>query len=275
MTDSALETVRRRYAHNIVRLARVDNPRIEEVFATVPREAFLPKPPWILVKSGVLWTSGDPADLYDDVLVVIDRARGINNGEPALHAAWLAAVDPQPGEAVIHVGAGTGYYTAMLSRLVGPQGRVEAYEYEADLAAKAARNLRPYENVRVHAQSAYGRSLPDADVIYVNAGVTAPDIHWLRALKPQGRLVFPWQPRGGWGPAILVRRRPEGYAASALMSVGFIPCSGGMPKEKGHRAGPASGSLAPRSIWLRSERQPDATAIAVYDDVWFSTEEIP
>ena len=85
--------------------------------------------------------SSNPADLYEDVLVVIDRLRGINNGEPALHAAWLAAIDPQPGETVIHVGAGTGYYTAMLSRLVGPGGQVEAYEYEADLAAIAATNL--------------------------------------------------------------------------------------------------------------------------------------
>ena len=37
-------------------------------------------------------------DIYDNVLVSLDRKHGINNGEPALHAAWLAIVDPQPGD---------------------------------------------------------------------------------------------------------------------------------------------------------------------------------
>lgn len=134
MSKTSIETVRRRYAGEILRLAGVDNPRIEAAFATVPREAFLPGPPWRLARLGLLWGTADVFDLYDDVLVVIDRARGINNGEPALHAAWLAAVDPQPGETAIHVGAGTGYYTAILATLVQPGGKVEAYEYEADLA---------------------------------------------------------------------------------------------------------------------------------------------
>jgi protein-L-isoaspartate(D-aspartate) O-methyltransferase len=35
----------------------------------------------------------------------------LNNGQPSLHAALIAAAAPQPGE---HVGAGVGYYTANL-----------------------------------------------------------------------------------------------------------------------------------------------------------------
>ncbi|MDF2811468.1 MAG: SAM-dependent methyltransferase [Microvirga sp.] len=274
MSKTGLERVRRDYAQSILRLAGVTDPRIEEVFATTPREAFLRGPPWTLIRAGFAWSSSDPADLYDDVLVAIDRARGINNGEPALHAAWLAAVDPQPGETVIHVGAGTGYYTAMLARLVDPGGRVYAYEYEPDLAAEAARNLGPDSNVEVRAESAYGRPLPQADIIYVNAGVTAPDDFWLRALKLQGRLLFPWQPHGGWGPALLVTRLAGGYAAQPLMSVGFIGCSGTMPIEHGHPAPSGSGPPAPKAIWLRSDREPDSTAIAVYDEVWFSSDGI-
>jgi protein-L-isoaspartate(D-aspartate) O-methyltransferase len=274
MTASALKTVRRRYAREIVRLAGVRDARIEEAFAEVAREAFLRGPPWTLIRAGAAWTSSNPADLYGDVLVVIDRLRGINNGEPALHAAWLAAVDPQPGETVVHVGAGTGYYTAMLSRLVGPAGQVHAFECEADLAAIAATNLASNANTHLHAESAYGRTLPEADIIYVNAGVPAPDIHWLSAMKPGARLVFPWQPHGGWGPAILVRRKPGGFSAHTLMSVGFIPCSGVMPKER-HREVPSTeGIQSLGSIWLRSERQPDSTAIAVYEDVWFSSEPV-
>ena len=86
---------------------------------------------------GAAMVTRDLADIYNNVLVAIDPERGINNGEPALHAAWIDMVNPQPGETVIHVGAGTGYYTAILALLVQSGGHVEAFEYEADLAAQA------------------------------------------------------------------------------------------------------------------------------------------
>jgi protein-L-isoaspartate(D-aspartate) O-methyltransferase len=70
-------------------------------------------------------------------------------------------------------------------------------------------------------------TLPEADVIYVNASATAPDAAWLKALKPGGRLIFPWQPgpeRGG--VALEVTRLPEGFRADPTMAVGFVPCVG-------------------------------------------------
>ena len=53
----------------------------------------------------------------------------------------------EPGETVIHIGAGGGYYTAALSMLVEPGGKVFAYEIDARLAEMARRNLAPYGNV--------------------------------------------------------------------------------------------------------------------------------
>jgi len=58
------------------------------------------------------------------------------------------------------VGAGTGYYTAILAMLVGAGGHVDAYEIEADLAARAAANLSSLPQVSVHAQSALQPNLP-------------------------------------------------------------------------------------------------------------------
>lgn len=271
MSESAPETYRAAYAEQIARLADLRDRRIAAAFAAVPREAFLPPPPWTTISAGVAVQTHDIASIYDNVLVAIDPERGINNGEPALHAAWLDAVAPQPGETVIHVGAGTGYYTAILARLVAPAGRVEAYEYETDLAAEATRNLSGDPHVVVHAGSAYGRPLPEADVIYVNAGVLAPDAEWLKALRPGGRLIFPWQPHKGWGPAILVQRRAGRFSAMALMTVGFISCSG-TPAGPSSKPRPSEADLAAvRSIWLVADRRPDDTALAVYDQVWFSS----
>jgi protein-L-isoaspartate(D-aspartate) O-methyltransferase len=261
------------YAAQIMRLAGVGDPRIEEAFATVVREAFLPPPPWTVISMGDAMPTSRISDVYDNVLVAIDRVRGINNGEPALHAAWIDAVSPQAGETVIHVGAGTGYYTAILARLVEPGGRVEAFEYEADLAAQARRNLDPCSHVTVHAASAFGRVLSNADVIYVNAGVVAPDVEWLRALDPGGRLIFPWQPHNGWGPAVLVKRQAEGFSARPLMTVGFISCSGVAENPSGKNLPSEADLAAVRSLWIRRDRPPDASALAVYGEVWFSSEE--
>ncbi len=278
MTHEATSDPSRRarcaYASEVMRLAGVEDRRIEEAFAQVVREAFLPPPPWTVISMGNAMRTRDLGDIYNNVLVAIDPERGINNGEPSLHAAWIDAIRPQPGETLIHVGAGTGYYTAILSLLVQPGGHVEAFEYEADLAERARHNLQPCTNVTVRAGSAFGHVLPNADIVYVNAGVVAPDVEWLRALNPGGRLIFPWQPHKGWGPAVLVNRQDDGFRARSLMNVGFITCSGTTEKPSIRNLPSEADFASIRSVWINSDRLPDAGAVAVYDDVWFSSEEL-
>ena len=144
-----LEEARILYARMMAAASNSTDPRLERAFEPVPREAFLPPGPWhIMVEHRLIETpSADPAQLYQNALVVLDRQKGINNGEPFLHAMWIGAVAPQPGETVTQVGAGGGYYTAVLSMLVLPDGKVVAYEIDAGLAHAARRNLIPFENV--------------------------------------------------------------------------------------------------------------------------------
>ena len=101
------------------------------------------------------WGSGyrttpdpDPVYLYTDDVIGILPERNLNNGQPSLHAALIAAAAPQPGEHVVHVGAGVGYYTAILAELVGATGRVAAIEFDAELAARATANLAQTPHVR-------------------------------------------------------------------------------------------------------------------------------
>ena len=137
------EKLRARYAERIMALAEIDHPRVREVFARIPREAFLGPPPWTTISAGVATQTSDLRDIYDNVLVSLDRKHGINNGEPALHAAWIAIVDPQPGDHVVHVGAGSGYYTAMLALLVEPGGRVDAFECTKGLRRRRRATSNP------------------------------------------------------------------------------------------------------------------------------------
>jgi protein-L-isoaspartate(D-aspartate) O-methyltransferase len=273
----SLETVRDEYAAAVTRAAWVTNPRIERAFAAIPREAFLTPPPWRLIAPGHdrVTMTDDPAELYDDVLVVLDADRGINNGQPSLHAAWLDALDPKPGETAIHIGAGTGYYTALLAFLVSPGGRVEAFEIEAELAKIAAHHLAWLGSVQVHATSGVDVALPEADVIDVNAGVRSPDRRWLDALRPGGRLIFPWQPSGQAGITVLVRREPGGFAARPSMAVGFIPCTGASVRTGPQGRMGADGALAIRSLWRTGDRPPDGSAVAIYERVWFSRDPLP
>jgi len=47
-----------------------------------------------------------------------------------------------------------------------------------------------------------------------------------------------------------------------------------MPKER-HPAVPSTADIQSLgSIWLRKVRPPDSTAIATYDEVWFSSEPV-
>jgi protein-L-isoaspartate(D-aspartate) O-methyltransferase len=274
---NAIADHRRFYAEYIVRSAGSSDPRLIEAFAAVPREDFVGPGPWqVFVGSGYLPTlSEDPRLLYQDVLVALAPERQINNGQPSLHARCMAAVAPAPGETVVHLGAGTGYYTAILAELVGPAGRVIAIEREEDLAARAQAALRRWPQVEVRHASATEAALPASDVIYVSAGATHPPAAWLDALRVGGRLVFPLTPHEGFGVMLLVTRRTESsYAAAALMRVAFIPCIGA-------RDDAASASLAKalqrqslqdvRSL-VRSAT-PDGSAWCIGDGWWLSSAE--
>jgi len=141
---------RQAYAAEITRRAGVRDARIEAAFAAVPREDFAGSPPWRVGSGGFfgLASSNDPARLYEDVLVAIDPERGVNNGQPSLHAQSIAALEPKEGETVVQVGAGAGYYTAILAHLVGASGKVIAYEIEPDIAERAAANLARRRDLR-------------------------------------------------------------------------------------------------------------------------------
>jgi protein-L-isoaspartate(D-aspartate) O-methyltransferase len=225
---------RQAYASEVTRSAHVQDPRIEAAFAAVPREDFAGSPPWRIGSGGLfgLRSSDDPVRLYEDVLVAIDAQRGINNGQPSLHAQSIAALELKEGETVVQVGAGLGYYTAILAELVGPMGRVIAYEIAPDIAEQAAANLARYPQVEVRARSGV-EDLPLADAIYVNAAASHPLRPWLDALKPGGRLVFPLQAAGSSGAMLIVTRPDHGQAwpARLLTGVVFIACEGGQDAE--------------------------------------------
>jgi protein-L-isoaspartate(D-aspartate) O-methyltransferase len=272
-----LEKAKSFYAKLMATASRSNDPRLQRAFERVPREDFMPPGPWkIMVDHYYVETpDADPVYLYQNALVALDADRGINNGEPYLHAAWMGAVAPQPGEIVCHIGAGTGYYTAILSILVQPDGNVEALEIEPDLARQARQNLASYENVAVTNGDATKISIPECDLIYVNAGVTSPPVSWLEALRLDGRMIFPWRPSEAIGLTLLVRRFQSGFSARPLMGAWFIPCIGASSMDDCRKTPDRHEAHMVASAWLTAEREPDDTAVAIYRDIWFSSASLP
>jgi protein-L-isoaspartate(D-aspartate) O-methyltransferase len=147
MSDQ-LEAARRFYAEELRFAARLRSPALVAAFATVPRERFVGAGPWRIrsprgVADYLTTEDADPRTIYHDVLVALDASRGINNGQPSLWAFLIDQLDIAAGENVLHLGRGTGYYTAILAELIGPTGKITGVEIDADLAEKGGRQSCP------------------------------------------------------------------------------------------------------------------------------------
>jgi protein-L-isoaspartate(D-aspartate) O-methyltransferase len=230
-----LKIVRRAYAMHVTAAAGVADRRLENAFAAVPREDFLGPGPWPVLRWGrgyVASPSPDPVHLYADILVAILPERNLNNGQPSFLAGLIAAAAPKPGEHVVHIGAGVGYYTAILAKLVGRHGRVTAIEYEPALAARLTRNFTAQRNVRAIVGDGTSFDFAPADVILVNAGATHPLDHWLDRLAQGGRLVLPMTATDPGddgstrGVVFRIERRDNNFYVQWISLVGIYPCHG-------------------------------------------------
>ncbi|WP_024510546.1 rRNA adenine N-6-methyltransferase family protein [Bradyrhizobium sp. ARR65] len=270
------EKLRAFYAKLICAAAKLNEARIEEAFRSVKREPFAGRGPWWVTIGGqpyVLTPDDDPAFLYQNLLVALDREREINIGMPSAHAYWIATCNIKPGETVVQVGTGSGYYTAILAHLVGDAGRVCAYEIDEGLSAWARDNLKDFPQVEVRTQSGVGPNLPRADLIYVCAGAAHPSRAWLEALRPRGRLLFPLAPAGVLGGMLLVKRLDQEsvWAARFAGRAQFIGCAGLQDEEAGRRLTEAFSKDWDRVRSLRLDGAPDDTCWYAGDGWWLST----
>jgi protein-L-isoaspartate(D-aspartate) O-methyltransferase len=244
----------------------VDDERLVDAFAAVPREDFVGPPPWVYsdFQNYRELASADPAVLYQDILIGLDTGRGVNNGLPSLHAGALHALKIRPGETVAHMGAGTGYYSAILAELVGRQGRVVAVEYDETLAARARQNLQSYPNIDVVHGDASAWPREDADVIYANFALDHPPPKWIDCLAVSGRLLFPLgvpAVQGGkatgftaFAAFLLIDRQARGFGARFLQPVSFIWAEGGTPAPGDRHARLTEAFRSRRGYQVRSFR---------------------
>lgn len=250
---------RRAYAETLRQEAGLASGAVVEAFAAVPREWFVGPGPWQILDAG--WggyhatPDADPVHLYRDVLVALNIDKKLNTGRPSLWASLFERLDLSPGEHVLQVGAGTGYFTAILAELVGPAGRVVGYEVEADLAERAAAALKPWPWAAVVAGNALNAPSAAWDVIVAFAGAPMPPLKWIDELAEGGRLLLPLTNDRRLGIMLLVRRAGDAYGAAMVERIGFYPCAGTRDPADVERLSEALAQRDPESIRsLRRDR---------------------
>ncbi|KAI5562800.1 hypothetical protein BDE02_15G074700 [Populus trichocarpa] len=163
----------------------ISSKKVSEVMETIDRALFVP--------------DGTPA--YVDSPMAIGYNATIS--APHMHATCLQLLEEnlKPGMHALDVGSGTGYLTACLALMVGPQGRAVGVEHIPELANSSLKNIEKSAAAPLLKEGSLSIHVGDGrqgwpefapyDAIHV--GAAAPEIPQplLDQLKPGGRMVIP------------------------------------------------------------------------------------
>jgi demethylmenaquinone methyltransferase/2-methoxy-6-polyprenyl-1,4-benzoquinol methylase len=128
----------------------------------------------------------------------------------------LQGADIQPGQTVLEVGCGTGFFTIPAARLLGDKGCLVAMDVLSDYIKQVSKKVQSADlkNVTVVKRDALNTGLGAASIDTVLLfGVIPfpalplnrllPEMH--RVLKPEGRLAVWLFPVSGWVPKSILR----------------------------------------------------------------------
>jgi len=110
------------------------------------------------------------------------------------------ALEPEPGETMLEVGPGTGYYTVSVARRLGPGGTLHAFDLQQEMLDHMLRRAQAEGIDNVVARQGDARALPYPDATFDAAFLVTvlgeiPDQDGAlrelrRVLKPGGRVVI-------------------------------------------------------------------------------------
>ncbi len=180
---------------------------VDAAFAVIPRSGFLRR------------RTRSQADA-DGPLPI---GRGQTNSQPRTVASMLRLLDVRTGQRVLDVGAGSGWTTALLAHLVGPQGEVRGVELEPELvtwgASNLARTSQPWASLVQALPNVLG--LPDLapfDRILVSAAPRDLPTALVDQLGDRGVMVIPVN-----GTMLRVRRDGDAVDVTRHGSYRFVP----------------------------------------------------
>jgi len=188
----------------------IKSPRVLQAFRTVPRHRFLPPETQRLA--------------YDDESIPIGEGQTIT---PPYDVAFMTEVlDPKPTDRVYEVDTGSGYQSAILSRLVKDVYSVEIHAPLSKRAAAVHKELG-YTNIHTRVGDGY-EGWPDAapfDAIIVTCAPQKIPQPLFEQLKEGGRMVIPLGDRFNQIVHLVVKRDGKRIDRQLKPTL-FVPMTG-------------------------------------------------
>jgi protein-L-isoaspartate(D-aspartate) O-methyltransferase len=165
------------------------------------------------------------AHAYEDTPLPIEEGQTIS--QPYIVALMLEAARLRPGDRVLEVGAGSGYASALASRLSAHVDAIERHPRLAGLARERLARLG-YDNVAVHCADGSAGWLAGAPFDAILVAAAGPRIPAaLRAqLTAGGRLVMPVESADGAQRLVQLTRDGDAFREADLGGVVFVPLVG-------------------------------------------------
>jgi protein-L-isoaspartate(D-aspartate) O-methyltransferase len=199
----------------------IKNKRVLDAFRTVPRHKFLPP--------------NTRRQAYDDESIPIGEGQTIT---PPYDVAFMTEVlDPKPTDVVYEVGTGSGYQSAILSRLVKEVYSVEIHKPLSERASAVHKEVG-YKNIHTRVGDGY-EGWPEAapfDAIIVTCAPQEIPQPLVDQLKDGGRMVIPLGGRftqSVW----LVTKKGGKLTKRELKPTLFVPMTGRALREAAGKRG--------------------------------------
>ncbi|MFD5615131.1 methyltransferase domain-containing protein [Kitasatospora sp. NPDC127060] len=182
------------------------SPWVREAMAAVPRDAFAPERLWrwdgrayVPLDRGADergWADELFDGIHDAAVTQVDGGLPSSSlSAPAVVADMLDSLRLEPGHRVWDIGTGQGWTAALAAWRSGP-GLVVSTEVDEHLAAFARQRLAAAGlDVEVVTGNATGAEVPgggQVDRIHATYALEAVPWAWVEAVRPGGRIVYPW-----------------------------------------------------------------------------------
>lgn len=195
----------------------IKDPRVLDAFRTVPRHKFLPPDTQRMA--------------YDDESIPIGQGQTIT---PPYDVAFMTEqLEPKPTDKVYEVGTGSGYQSAILSRIVKDVYSVEIHPPLGKRAAEVHKELG-YANIHTRIGDGYA-GWPEAapfDAIIVTCAPTKVPPPLVDQLKEGGRMVIPLGSQFDQRVHLMVKKDGK-LVDKPLRPTLFVPMTGKAQREAG------------------------------------------
>ncbi|MFF1449462.1 methyltransferase domain-containing protein [Streptomyces sp. NPDC058274] len=218
------------------------DPLWRSAFETVPRHLFVPYY-YVGVMAGHERRWGEDPDphrreawlrgAYADVPLATRMRDGelvSSSSQPSLMAKMLTELEVRDGDAVLEIGAGTGYNAALLGHRLGDD-RVTTVDLDPEITESARRHLATAGHRPVVVTGDGARGVPERapfDRIIATCTLTSIPRPWLAQCSPGARILAPLATG-----LIVLRVRDTGYAEGHFLHTPafFVPLRGNTPSE--------------------------------------------